>query len=318
MQSLEQLIVRSAVSDDFAAELWFDSFGAADPVPWSQFLVRCRSLSASASHPSDAQPAFLLALKMPPNMVTALCDEQSREHQQLPATARITVQCLRRYLCGPVLGGGASRHSRDDARHSALARTNSGGALAADDDACDVVWLERYGASMDVFRPLPGARHNEAALLDELAALCATGWFHGHATRGDAHARLQQADAGTFLVRCSASSGVGHWAISFVRAGADGANTIVHRRIRHTLAGFELESNTTPPGLTTTDDDDALLLARAASPDTAAATAREVGQHTLITSLVHAAAAPLGLSSPSRGSPFETLFLPSATEDSVR
>jgi hypothetical protein len=60
--------------------------------------------------------------------------------------------------------------------------------------------------------------------------------------RRQAATRLQMQSPGTFLVRCSASSGVGYWTISFVREEDDGSHAVAHRRVEHAPHGFLLEN----------------------------------------------------------------------------
>jgi len=305
---LEELIVRVAVPDDFAARVWIDTFGDSDPAPFSVFLK-----------------AFLTAMLLRPEIIAQIFSDDGN----LDPMARIAVQCLRTFLCGPVIGSGASSMSsrmdgrkaykaspiavsrlREAAMHEHSLNNNSSGDSSAGDDndvnhnvifadENDVVFLERYGASMDLFAPLPGARQNSAQVLDDLVRLCATGWFHGHATRNEAAARLQMQPPGTFLVRCSASSGVGYWTISFVRKDNEQSHVVAHRRVYHSPDGFMLERS----GAALRGSAQGLL------NEPVDNTVNDIGIHQQLEGLLNAAAPVLGLSTPCPGSPFVRFFV---------
>jgi serine/threonine protein kinase len=288
---LERVIVASAVRDQFLAELWYRAFGATDPVPWSRFL-----------------PTFLMQLQIGADIVRALCDENDPNHANMPAPARATVKCLRRLLCGPVLGS-VQVHARIDASWRSVPTPNVSGG-----DSGDVVWLERYGASLDLFAPLPGPRVNAAQLLDELSHICESRWFHGHVSREDAHTRLQSAPLGTYLVRCSSSAGIGGWAVSYVRRGHSGALSVAHRRIRRGEHGFELEAPATAVGASAAlsamrrtfsfNQGDEADIGESLTSNVSG----QVGAHASLVALIAAAAPVLGLTYACPGSPFDVFF----------
>ena len=297
---LERVIVGSAVRDPFLADLWHRSFGATDPVPWSRFL-----------------PTFLQQLQISDDVVRALCNESDPQHAAVPAPARATVKCLRRLLCGPVLGS-VTVGARIDASSRAsrpLVASNSGGG-----DVGDVVWLERYGASLDMFAPLPGDRVNAAQLLDELAHICDSRWFHGHMSREDAHARLQAAPIGTYLLRCSSASASAavSWAISYVRRASSGALSVAHRRIRRTEHGFELEAPQSASNQAR-DMRRTFSFTTEEAPHEAESiptnVSEQVGAHPSLVHLVTAASAALGLQFACPGSPFDALFDSASARD---
>jgi hypothetical protein len=298
VSQLERVIVASAVRDQFLAELWYRSFGATDPVPWARFL-----------------PTFLQQLQIGSDIVRALCNEADPNHLSMPAPARATVKCLRRLLCGPVLGS-VPVHARIDASLRSMPALSVTGA-----EVGDVVWLERYGSSLDLFAPLPGARVNAAQLLDELSQICETRWFHGHMSREDAHTRLQSAPLGTYLVRCSSSAGIGSWAVSYVRRSHSGALSVAHRRIRRAEHGFELEAPSTAVGanaalsamrrtfsFTTSDESDI-------GESLTSNVSGQVGAHGSLVALIAAAGPLLGLSYACPGSPFDAFFSSDTADD---
>jgi hypothetical protein len=68
------------------------------------------------------------------------------DNATLPQMARIAVQCLRTFVCGPVVGGGAaSMSARVDARRA-------GADVTAVDANAHVVWLEVWLALLCVCR----------------------------------------------------------------------------------------------------------------------------------------------------------------------
>jgi hypothetical protein len=73
-------------------------------------------------------------------------------------------------------------------------------------------------------------------VLDEIQALCAEIWFHGHVGTTDAQTRLANTPAGCFLVRFSSQEHASYTISLVTPAGA-----IRHQRVRHVGGAFVLQ-----------------------------------------------------------------------------
>jgi hypothetical protein len=96
--------------------------------------------------------------------------------------------------------------------------------------------IEKFGKVLDCFSPVTGAQ-----VLDEIQALCAETWFHGHVSTPEAQTRLANTPAGCFLVRFS-SQEHGSYTISLVTP----AGAIRHQRVRHVGNAFLLQNQRYP------------------------------------------------------------------------
>jgi serine/threonine protein kinase len=222
--ALDDIIVESAITDNLGRAFWKAQFLKRDPIPWAELLP---AFLLYLGVPDDATAAIVsasaaaVAAQQAPNSAAAaqaLAQAQSVVSGNLPEfhAVQLSIACLRLLVCDfPNSGGGG------------------GGAGLAD---TALVPIEKFGKVLDCFSPVSGAQ-----VLDEIQALCAETWFHGHVSTPEAQTRLANTPAGCFLVRFS-SQEHGSYTISLVTP----AGAIRHQRVRHVGNAFLLQNQRYP------------------------------------------------------------------------
>jgi serine/threonine protein kinase len=220
--ALDDIIVESAITDNLGRAFWKAHFLKRDPIAWSELLP---AFLHYLGVPDDAAAAIVsasaaaVAAQQAPNSAAAaaaLAAAQSAVSGNLPEfhAVQLSIACLRLLVCDI---------------------PNHGGGGAATVDGAQVP-IEKFGKVLDCFSPVSGAQ-----VLDEIQALCAETWFHGHVSTPEAQTRLANTPAGCFLVRFS-SQEHGSYTISLVTP----AGAIRHQRVRHVGNAFLLQNQRYP------------------------------------------------------------------------
>jgi serine/threonine protein kinase len=219
--ALDDIIVESAITDNLGRAFWKTHFLKRDPIAWSELLpafLHYLGVPADAAAAIVSASAAAVAAQQAPNSAAAaaaLSAAQSAVSGNLPEfhAVQLSIACLRLLVCDI---------------------PNNGGGGAAVDGA--QVPIEKFGKVLDCFSPVSGAQ-----VLDEIQALCAETWFHGHVSTPEAQTRLANTPAGCFLVRFS-SQEHGSYTISLVTP----AGAIRHQRVRHVGNAFLLQNQRYP------------------------------------------------------------------------